>query len=324
MKLRRSFTWLAMATLAAGLLLSGCGQAQPSSASRSPQVAHGNQAAVTVYPYTFQDATGQEITIPAEPKRIVSILPSNTEILYALGLGDRVVGVTKWDDYPPEVKGKPVIGDLNPNGEAILAQKPDLVLAGVSANGKDVQALRGLGLKVAAFEPKTIQEVEETIRQVGKITNTAAKAEEVVQGMEAKVKTVTDKTKNLSPAQKPRVYVEVSPAPDLYTAGQGTFMDEMVQLAGGQNIAGDLQGWAKISAEQVIVKNPQVILSTHGATADVFKDISSRAGWSQLAAVKQRRVMAVDTNLVSRPGPRIVDGLLAFAKAIHPELFSRP
>jgi iron complex transport system substrate-binding protein len=321
MNKKRLTAWMASTAIVMSVLLTACGQVNQNTDSAPKKDADTQKPAATVYPLTITDATGKKITIQEEPKRIVSLIPSNTEILYALGLGDKVVGVTKWDDYPPEVKKKPVIGDLKPNAEAIVAQKPDLVLAGASANGKDLDALRSLGLNVVAFEPKTIKDVEETIREVGKITNTEAKAEEVVNGMEAKIKTVTEKTQGLSDDKKPRVYVEVSPAPDIFTAGEGTFMDEMVTLAGGKNIAGDLKGWAKISGEQVIAKNPQVIIITHGLTPDSEKSVLHRSGWSGLDAVKNHRIVSVDTNLVSRPGPRIVDGLAEFAKAIHPELF---
>ncbi|HEU4965683.1 MAG TPA: ABC transporter substrate-binding protein [Bacilli bacterium] len=323
---KRHITRWLVGALAMTLFATGCGirqdavKTEPNSTNRQ-QAEQPTKQATTVYPLTYTDATGTTVTIEQEPQRIVSLLPSNTEILYALGLGDKVVGVTKWDDYPAEAKEKPIIGDLKPNAEAVLAQKPDLILGGASAQGADIEALRKLGLTVIAFEATTIAEAEQVIQDVGQITNTASQADEVVADMKHTVATVTAKTKSLSAKEKPRVYVELSAAPDIYTAAQGTFMDEMITLVGGTNIFGDLKGWKKVSSEQVVAKNPQVIIATHGTTEDMKQLVAKRGGWKQVEATKQGRILAVDTNLVSRPGPRLADGLLEFAKAIHPELF---
>lgn len=309
---------LAVLVLTTGLV-AGCGS------NVAPQDKPSQQETKTTmkssYPLTVKDATGTQVTIQSEPKRIVSLLPSDTEILFALGLGDKVVGVSKWADYPAEVKTKPVIGDMKVDSEKVVAQKPDLVIGGASANGQDIEALRKLGVTVYAIEPKTISEVEQSIKEIGKITNAAEKANEITASMEKKVNDIKAKTKDLTDDKKPRVYVEVSPAPDIYTAGKGTFMGEMIELAGGKNIFADINGWKKVDSEQVVAKDPQVVISTHGVTADVLKDLQGRSGWNNIFAVKEHKVTAVDTNLVSRPGPRIVDGLELFAKAIHPELF---
>ncbi|WP_018132585.1 ABC transporter substrate-binding protein [Effusibacillus pohliae] len=316
----RKLTAIATALVLTAGLAAGCAsKSQP-----APQQPAGNEtktAGQTSYPLTIKDATGTDVTVQKEPQRIVSLAPSDTEILFALGLGDKVVGVDKFSDYPAEAKNKPVIGDMNTDTEKVVAQKPDLVLGGASLNSKAIEALRKLGITVFAVEPKTLADVQQNIRDIGKITNTSGKAEEVVRGMEKKVADIKSKLQSLADDKKPLVYVEVSPAPDIFTAGKGTFMDELVQLAGAKNAFGDVNGWAKISAEQVVAKNPQVIISTHGVTADVQKEIAARPGWDKIAAVKDKKVVAVDTNLVSRPGPRLVEGLELFAKAIHPELF---
>lgn len=320
--------WFASITsvvLSIGVLV-GCGTntgQNPPEQSQPKQSQPAKAPQATTYPLTIKDATGTEITIPAEPKRIVSLLPSDTEILFALGLGDKVVGVSKWADYPAEAKTKPIIGDMNIDTEKVIAQKPDLVIGGATATKQGIEALRKLGVTVYAMEPTTMEEVESSIKEVGRMTNTNVKADEVVAGMEAKVAAVKAKLQRVQADKMPTVFVEVSPAPDIYTAGKGTFMDELVSLAGGKNIFADITGWKKISAEQVIAKNPAIILSTHGVTADVQKGVSARAGWGQIDAVKNKRIVAVDTNLVSRPGPRLVNGLELFAKAIHPELFAK-
>ena len=309
---------LAVLALTAGLA-GGCGSNSAQQNSGPQQAAKSTSQ--TAYPVTVKDATGTEVTLQSEPQRIVSLLPSDTEILFALGLGNKIVGVSKWADYPAEAKTKPIIGDMKVDAEKVVAQKPDLVIGGVSANGQDLEGLRKMGLAVYAIEPKTIAEVEQAIKEIGNLTNSTEKAKELIASMEKKVTDIKSKTKDLTDDKRPRVYVEVSPAPDIYTAGKGTFMDEMIELAGGKNIFSDVNGWKKVGAEQIVAKNPQIVISTHGVTADVLKDLQGRSGWQDIIAVKDKKVVAVDTNLVSRPGPRIVDGLELFAKAIHPELF---
>jgi iron complex transport system substrate-binding protein len=310
-------TILAVLAVTAGLS-AGCGSNAPQQSSTQQTAKSASQ---TAYPVTVKDTTGTDVTLQSEPQRIVSLLPSDTEILFALGLGNKIVGVSKWADYPAEAKTKPIVGDMKVDAEKVVAQKPDLVIGGVSANGQDLEALRKMGLTVYAIEPKTIAEVEQAIKEIGNLTNSAEKARELIASMEKKVNDIKIKTKDLTDDKRPRVYVEVSPAPDIYTAGKGTFMDEMIELAGGKNIFSDVSGWKKVDAEQIVAKNPQVIISTHGVTADVLKDLQGRSGWQDIPGVKDKKVIAVDTNLVSRPGPRIVDGLELFAKAIHPELF---
>ncbi|MFC4768684.1 ABC transporter substrate-binding protein [Effusibacillus consociatus] len=317
--MRKLLSIVTTLALAAGLA-AGCGS-KTAETPQQPVSKETKAPGQTTYPLTVKDATGTEITIKQEPKRIVSLASSNTEILFALGLGDKVVGVDKWSDYPAEAKSKPVIGDMNTDTEKVVAQQPDLVIAGATLNGKAIDALRKLNVTVYAVEPKTIAEVQQAIKEIGKITNSVSKAEEVAKNMEKKLSEVKAKVQGLTDDKKPLVYVEVSPAPEIFTAGKGTFMDELVTLAGGKNAFSDVANWAKISAEQVVAKNPQVIISTHGVTAEVEKEVAARPGWDKISGVKEKKVVAVDTNLVSRPGPRLVEGLELFAKAIHPELF---
>ncbi|GAX91429.1 ABC transporter substrate-binding protein [Effusibacillus lacus] len=315
--------WFSIVTaliLATGIT-TGCGTKETAQQQPTPSQDKTTSGQQTIYPLTIKDATGTEVTIKEEPKRIVSLVPSETEILFALGLGDKIVGVDKWSDYPAEAKSKPIIGDLKTDTEKVVAQKPDLVVGGASLNTDAIQALRKLGLTVYAVEPKTFAEVQQAIKDIGKITNSAAKAEEIVKYMDQKLADVKGKLKGLSEDKKPLVYVEVYPAPEIFTAGKGTFMDELVTLAGGRNAFADTNGWAKISGEQVVAKKPQLIISTHGVTNQVQADILKRDGWESIPAVKEKRIVAVDTNLVSRPGPRLAEGLEQFAKAIHPDLF---
>ncbi|BCJ85238.1 ABC transporter substrate-binding protein [Effusibacillus dendaii] len=298
---------------------SGCG---PAGQAVPEQGAPHSQTGQTVYPLTLQDATGNQVTIQSEPQRIVSLLPSQTEILFALGLGDRVVGVDKWSDYPPEAKKKPVVGAMTIDPELVLAQKPDLVLGGATADPQGVAKLRSLGLTVFATEPTNMAETEQAIETIGKLTNRSQAAVSVIHSMQETVRSIQDKRTAAASQKEPVVYLEISP--DLYTAGKNTFLDELVTLAGGRNAFGEQSGWLKTDGETVAAKKPDVILTTTmGNPQEIVQDILQRPGWQTIPAVKNKRVIALDPNLVSRPGPRLPEGFVAIAKAIHPDWFAK-
>jgi iron complex transport system substrate-binding protein len=274
------------------------------------------EAAQTQYPLTVTDASGKEMTFAKEPERIVSLAPSETEVLFALGLGDKVVGVDDWSDYPEEAKSKTKIGGLEANSEVILEANPDLIVGGVSVNGATVDQLRELGLTVFAGESKTIDEVIAHIEQIGQITNRSAEAAEVIAQMKAERQSVLDAVKDLADEEKRSVYIEFSPG---WTVGKGEFMDELITLAGGVNIA-DQEGWYEINEEKVIEQNPAVILFSKNVEG-LEAAIKARSGWQQIDAIVNNRVAALDDNLISRPGPRVTQGLIEIAKAIYPERF---
>lgn len=275
----------------------------------------------TTYPYTVTDSTGKEFTFEAAPKRIVSLAPSETEVLFALGLDEQVAGVSDLDDYPEAVKDKPRMGGFQVNVEAIVAAQPDLVLAASLIDATTVKSLTDMGLQVFQSNPKTIDAVMEHIQTIGEITNHQAEAAEVVGKMKQEVQTVTDAVGSLSEDQKKKVYIEFSPG---WTVGKGEFMDEMITLSGGINVASDVEGWSEINEEQIIQANPDVILyaksvvdENNKTLADIIK---GRSGWDQITAIKENRVIALDDNLLSRTGPRVTQGLIEVAKAVHPDL----
>jgi len=287
---------------------------------------HGEQAqstqSATQYPLTIEDVTGESVVIPAEPKRIISLAPNVTEILFALGLEGKVVAVTKWDNYPPDVQDKVEYAfedALNPNLEQIIRLNPDLILwSGISAH-QVIQPIRQLGIPMVIFDPQNIEETYETIERVGVITNTQAKAEEIVGQMKAKEAMIKEKVAALSPDQKPRVWIEVDG--ELYTAGKGTFLNELLERAGGINIV-EAQGWVRFNSEQVIAKNPDVIFVTYGYyDKDAIAKVLNRPGWENVEAVKNKKVIELDNDILNRAGPRIIDGLEQMAKALHPDLF---
>ena len=202
--------------------------------------------------FTITDHFGRVVSINnTNPQRIISLAPSNTEILFALGLGDRIVGVTDFDNYPPEATTKPSVGDYTePNIEVIIAMEPDLVLA-TEEHETEMAQLESRGITVVGLYPKNMDDILASIILVGKITGQNKEAAALVADMQKRIKTITDKTSTLSAAQKKRVFYIIWHDP-IWTAGGGSFADTLINMAGGINIAGDLSGFAGISLEAVI------------------------------------------------------------------------
>jgi len=273
------------------------------------------------FPVTVKDGLGEEVTIEAEPQKIVSLIPSNTEIAYALGLGEKIVGVSDFDNYPEDVKTKTKIGGMEFNVEKIISLKPDLVLAHASSahNSKDgLQQLKDAGITVLVVNnAASFDDVYASIELIGKATGTADKAEQVIHDMKAKLAEVKEKAKQIPADKQASVWIEVSPPPQLYTTGKGTFMDEMLQIISAKNVAGSLEGWPMVTEEQAVAYKPDVIITTYGGAEQVIE----RAAWKDVPAVKNKRVYDVNTDLVSRPGPRLVEGVEELAKAVYPDVF---
>lgn len=316
--LKRTLTWVALLILTIALL-AGCGTAPAKETSADANV---KKTTATTYPLTIKDDSGADVTIPAKPQRIVSFVPSSTETLFALGLEGRVVAVTKWDDYPQGVQQKVeyVFEDsLKPNTEQLLKLNADLVILG-SHDNEMVDALRKLNIPVVKYNPQNLEATYKTIESLGVITNTSEQAQNIVGDMKTKEAAITQKVAGIKEADRVKVWTEVSE--DLYTPGQGTFMDELITKAGGVNVAHELKGWGQFSSEQVIAKNPQVIFTTYGYFIQGAPDkVMARPGWNGIDAVKNKRVIDLDSNLVNRPGPRIVDGMELMAKSMYPDLF---
>ncbi|RUT28412.1 cobalamin-binding protein [Paenibacillus zeisoli] len=275
----------------------------------------------TTYPLKLKDATGEEVTFDKAPAKIVSLAPSETEALYAIGMDKEIVGVTDFDDYPEAVKSKPKMGGMKVNAEAIVAAQPDVVFVAGLTDAETIKNLRGLKIKVFQFNPKTIDAVVQDIETYGQITDHQTEAKKVTDQMKKELQQVTDAVKSVSNEQKKKVYIEFSPG---YTVGKGEFMDEMISLAGGVNVAGDLTGWQQINEENIIKANPDVILyaksvvdENNKTLADIIK---ARSGWNAIKAIKDNRIVGLDDNLLSRPGPRVTQGLIEVAKAIYPDL----
>ena len=273
--------------------------------------------------FTITDHFGRVVTINnTHPQRIISLAPSNTEILFALGLGDRVVGVTDYCNYPPEATTKPSVGDYTePNIEVIIAMEPDLVLA-TEEHETEMAQLESHGITVVGLNPTTIDEVLASITLVGQITGQEAEAASVVNDMQKRIKAVTDKTSMLSETEKTRVFYIIWHDP-IWTAGAGSFANALIEIAGGVNIAHDLSGYADISMEAVIAGNPQVIIAGVGMGTGEDLPLEYMKTEPRLEVVDARqnnRIYGVNMDIVGRPGPRIIEALEEFFRLIHPEL----
>jgi iron complex transport system substrate-binding protein len=276
---------------------------------------------------TVADDLGRAISVIGTPERIVSLSPSNTEILFALGLGDRVVGATKYCNYPPLVKelkdsGKIEVvgGYVDPDIERILTLNPDLVLAGQKHINGAVPLLEKEGIAAFVVDPNNLSSITLSIEKIGKITGKEAEASELCSRMESRIRAVWDKVSSLP---KIRVLYVVWHDP-VRTAGAGTFEDEIIETAGGVNIFHDLSGYAQVDPEAIAVRNPEVIITCSGMGTGADKPLQwaeTERGLNQTDARKNAQIYQAEGDIITRTGPRIVDGLEMFAKFIHPEAF---
>lgn len=274
------------------------------------------------FPVDIEDAFGNIETIDKEPTKIISLAPSNTEMLFALGLGDKVVGVTSYCNYPEEATTKEVIGSFKQfNLERIVELEPDLVLVYGAGEEEENKILRDSGIKVLGFMPESIDDVMKGIEKIGKATGASEEARKLIDSMEQKKNEIIDKVKG---QEEVKVFYEIWHDP-LMGAGKGSFMDELIELAGGKNIAEDADGaYPQYDLEQLIERDPEVYIASKGMEDMTVESIKTRPGYDAISAVKNDRVYLFEGNeadVVSRAGTRIIEALELIAKAIHPELF---
>jgi iron complex transport system substrate-binding protein len=275
-------------------------------------------ATTAVFPLTTADALGRTFTFTEPPQRIVSLIPSNTEILFALGLGDRVVGVDVFSDFPAEAQEKPRVGDfLNPDLEGMVAADPDLVLATASHDASVLPALDRLGIPALAIEPTNLGQVLADIERIAAIAGVPERGRALACDLAERIAAVEAA---VAGAERPRVFFEIST--DLYTAGPGSFIDDLISRAGGANVAADAAiAWPQLSAEAVVAADPEVILLVDQEAGATPETVAARPGWGQIAAVRNGRVVNLAPDPVVRPGPRLVDGLEEMARVLHPDRF---
>jgi iron complex transport system substrate-binding protein len=276
---------------------------------------------------TLTDGLGRSVTLSHPAQKIVSMAPSNTEILFAIGAGLQVVGRDEFSDYPAQVKALPSVGGSmgNYSNEAIMALKPDLVLAAEINTPDQVKSLETLGLTVYYLKnPTTLEGMYKNLQIVAQLSGHETETENLITSLKRRVAAVDAKLAGVT--TKPIVFYEVDATDPTkpYTYGPGTFGDALITEAGGINFssaAGIKDQYPQVGLEQIVKTNPAIIIlgdSNYGGTADGVK---ARAGWGTIEAVKNGMIFPFDDNLVSRPGPRLVDGLELLAKLIHPELF---
>jgi len=297
---------LALAVLLGLAVLTGCATAGEPTAESATEAS---------FPVTVTDDAGRSVTIAARPERIVSLAPGNTEIVAALGALDRLVGVTTYCDYPAEVADLPKMGDfIGPNLEAIAAADPDLVLVTTGVQAEVITQLENLGASVVAIDPQTIEGLYSSIGTIGDAIGEPAASAELVESMEIQIHDIAEQVEG-GPV---RCFLEIAQDP-LFTVGSGTLLNELIEYAGGENVVVEA-GYVAYSVEQLIQANPDVYLATKGSMS-VPADITGRPGYDAISAVTEGRVFLLDDNLVSRPGPRVVEGIRQIAEALHPDVF---
>jgi iron complex transport system substrate-binding protein len=269
---------------------------------------------------TFRDALGRTVVLKAPAKRIVSLAPNLTEILYSLGLGDCVVGVTQFSYYPPEAAQKPKVGSYaNLNVEKIISLSPDLAIGTADGNMPGVIKLLGqAGIPVYVVNPRKVRDVIKTIASVGELCGVGKRANELSSRLDKRVTYVQEKTMSL---RRPLVFLQINVKP-IMTVNRHTFHHDVIRLAGGENMARDEPlTYPRISVEEVLRRKPEVIIISSMGRGEAYEEVRKQwFKWTAIPAVKTGRLHLVESDLLDRPSPRIVRGLETVARLVHPEL----
>jgi iron complex transport system substrate-binding protein len=273
------------------------------------------------FPLVLTDAQGVEVTVPARPERIVSASPAVTEILFALGAGDRVVAVTDRSNYPPEATERPKVGGFfTPSVEKVLGARPDLVI-GQRGNPPDfVETLRRAGVPVFTVDPQTLDQILSTIQQVAQLIGDEAAGESLVGDMQRRLADIAARTEGIPEQKRPTAFLVLQVSPP-WTAGSGTFQDDAIRAAGGRNIAADVSGFRAFSTESLVAGNPDfLLLSTMDGDPDRMKrDVLADPVLGRLSAVRQNHLVVLKADPLMRAGPRIVDAIEEMARAFYPQ-----
>ncbi len=268
-----------------------------------------------------EDQVGRQMRVPDDPRRIVSLAPSITEIIFALGQQERLIGVTQYSNYPAEAAKLPKVGSyVRLDLERIVALNPDLCIAIKDGNPREtIDRLQSLDIPVFAVNPHNLESMLQTIQKIGGILNASQKATTLVTDMRSRIQqvaTLVSKT-----AHQPRVFIQIGISP-IVSAGSNTFIDELINRAGGINVAAGPSAYPHFSREQVLALAPDVLIITSMARSGGYE--KAKADWSRLAdmpAVRQKRIHTVDSDLFDRPSPRLLEALEILTRLLHPELF---
>lgn len=313
MKLKR--TWLLLPLLFV-LALAGCGKDDEAAPKETDAKKSGDS-------YTVVDDRGVEITFDKVPETVISLQPSNTEILFELGVGDKVIGVTDYDKWPEEVQNIEKVSDtINVNLERVIELNPDVVFAYTMGGEEQVEQLESAGLKVFVIQSaSSIEDVYGDIGQIAQVMGVEDKGKELVEKIKDQFAAIKEKTDQIK--QKKKVYFEIAPAPDIWSIGSGTFQQELIEAAGVENIYADQQGWFSVTEEDLINRNPDAIITTVYHAENPAEEIKSRQGWESVTAIKNGDVYELNADILDRPGPRIAEAVELIAKTIYPELFAK-
>ena len=331
MKQNKTSLWL-IAVLILGLMLAACSSGAVSEAETAVVETIVSEAEPTIEivaastSISLTDALGNTIELDGPAQKIISLAPSNTEVLFAIGAGSQLIGRDSVSDYPAEALDVADIGggfgELAV--ETIVSLEPDLVLAADITSPEQVEALNEVGLTVFALSnPTDLPGMYENLRTVALLTGHEAEAEVLIADYEVRVTAVTETV--AAAEEKPLVFYEIdgTDANGPWTSGPGTFVDTLITMSGGDNVGAVLDGaWAQISVEELIAQNPDIIILGDFTWGGVTpEDVAARDSWGGLTAVQEGKIYTFDDNLVSRPGPRLVEGLENMAALLHPELF---
>jgi iron complex transport system substrate-binding protein len=274
-------------------------------------------------PLWFKDEVGREVAFPFPPKRIVSLAPNITEILFSLGLDEEIVGVSIHCNFPEKAKSKVRVGSyISLDFEKVTSLKPDLIIATGVGNTRDmVDRLGKLGFQTYVIYPKNFDDILKSIAHIGQVVDREKEARMIIEGMRKRSQRVIELTKGLP---RPKVFIQIGDAP-VVTVGKGSFADDLIRLAGGENIAKkEKEVYPRFGMEEILKRSPEVIvISSMNPKGDYQKILQEWTRWKTIPAVRNGRIHLIDSDLLDRPSPRIIDGLEELAKVLHPERFKR-
>lgn len=280
------------------------------------------------WPVSVVDATDHTVRLDHAPKRIVSIIPSTTELVFAVGAGSALVGVTNYCTYPPEATRLPKVGDLlTVSVERIIAMNPDLVVATKDNPMEVIDGIRALHIPVYVDDPQTVDQVIDSIRKFGRLTGHTVTADSLAADIQGRLVSVEKQVARVSAAKRLTVFVGSPLNTEHWTPGPATFTTDLIRRAGGRNVADDLKPrtWGVYSVEQIVAKNPQALVTSAESVVAaeamrqrLLKQAETTTGWKQLRAIQDGRVVVLPADWLFRPGPRLILGVEAMAKALYP------
>ncbi|MDO9263909.1 MAG: cobalamin-binding protein [Desulfosalsimonadaceae bacterium] len=275
---------------------------------------------VSAAPRTLTDQAGRTVAVPHSPCRVISLAPNITEIIYDLGCEDRLQGVTTYSDYPAAAKALPIVGSyVRLDLEKIVSLKPDLCIAIKDGNPKEtVMRLESLGIPVYAVNPRSLDTIMSSVLAIGELLNASERAGQLVETMRARIDRVEQRVAAAS--SRPRVFFQIGVSP-IVSAGSDTFIHELIEKAGGVNLAGTRTSYPRYSFEEIVVLAPDIIIMTTMERDNSFDEVKARwRQWPSVPAVATDRIFIVDSDVFDRPTPRLIDALETLARMIHPEL----